>query len=295
MKRLLIIGAFILALPVSGWCGVNWQRLDTSNFIVFFPEDEGPGAMVFGQRAEKIRTYVLSEMGQNSTTKINVYLAPDRGTFDTLQPKHHAPEWSVGTAIAAQETIVMFSPRGSLKEGVRADDAEVFAHELAHLYLADLLKSRSIPRWLQEGLAQMVARQWERGDALRLTLAVLVDRLIPLSALMNRWPEAQGPAHLAYAEAFSFTLFLRKKQYLAPMLSAMNNGRGAPEALTAISGKDLRQLEEEWRAYLKENQTWVLLSNQGCLWTFAALMAFAAFFLLKLRRRRQYEALDDEQ
>lgn len=274
---------------------VKWQRLDTVNFALLFPEEEAAGVVIFGERAEKIRQHVVKEIGQDFKIKIKVYLAPDRESYRALLGGSRRSEWSIGSALAGKDTIVMFSPRGSYREKVQADAAQVFAHELAHIALFNVLRRKDVPRWLTEGVAQMVAREWNKSDSVRLTIAVLSDNLIPLADLADHWPSDKTQAKLAYAESLSLVLFLRDNLYLTPLLVAMRDGTDWLTALRKVTEMDFDTFLGQWHDYLKRKHTWILLFDEGCLWVFMALLLVAGYFVVKLQRRRQYARLDDQE
>jgi len=299
MSRFSPIGFLLIAtvalslLPAAALAEVQWQRMDTDHFAIFFPAEEGPGAMVFAKRAEKIREHVVEELGLDFKVKVTVYLAPDRETYNELQPRGHVPEWSIGTALVSRNTIIMFSPRGVTRESVRSDTAEVFAHELAHVTLHILARGQRLPRWLQEGVAQLVARQWRTRDTLNLTWAVLLGRLIPLSNLGNNWPKSGGRARLAYTESLSFIIYLRQNLYLTPVLIKLRNGMPLHDALVEVTERNLLELEAAWRSNLRRRQTWILLFDEGFLWFAMALLLIVGYVVVKFRRRKQYQRLGD--
>jgi len=271
----------------------DWQRLDTVHFAIFFPPEEGPGAVIFGRRAEQIRRRVIKEIGQDFKLKVQVYLAPDRDTYRALLGNSRKSEWSIGSALPGQDTIVMFSPRGTYREKVRADSAQTFAHELAHITLFNVLRRQDIPMWLQEGIAQMVSGERSAADTARLTIAVLADHLIPLDELTYRWPTDESRARLAYAEALSLVLYLRDNLFLTPLLVNMRDGQDAVAALEKTADMDLLTLEKQWHEYLRRKHTWIMLFDEGCLWAFAALLLVVGYFVVRWQRRKQYAKLDE--
>lgn len=293
LTRFILPLLVLLAAPAAAQ--VEWQRMDTTHFAIYFPENEGPGAMIFAKRAEKTQNHVAEELGYELLEKTNVYLAPDRETYNVLQPRGHVPEWSIGTAIPRHNKIVMFSPRGSYREKVRAESAQVFAHELTHITVNKMLPLRNIPRWLDEGLAQLVAHEWQTRDTLLLTIAVLADNLIPLHELRDSWPLKAKKARLAYLESLSLILYLRETRRLTPLLHSLRRGKSLRAALLETTGTDMSGLETRWLKQLKRQHSWpLLLMNRGFLWFVTALILIVGYLLVRRRRRRQYELLDDD-
>jgi len=289
---LLLLGLY--AAPASG-AEMKWLPHETEHFIVYFTNNEGDQAAAFGRGAETLYRQSARTLGDVFDGKITVYLAPDRETYNALQPHRSAPEWSVGAAIPRRNTIIMFSAGGAFREGIRGGAAQTFVHELTHLALHQLAGKRRVPRWLDEGLAQMLAGQWSSGDAYRLTVAVLFDRLIPLEELVRGWPREASRARLAYAQSLSLAIYLEREGYLPPLLQAIQEGYRNEQALErAIGLTSLPELEKNWRRYLRRHHTWLVFLNHGCVWSLIGLLALVAFFVLRRKRREQYERLDDD-
>jgi len=293
-SQLFALCALLLLLPATAGAQTDWASLSTEHFDIRYPPDETRGAQVFAAYAEKAQRHVAAEFGVPLTGKVIVFLAPDRETFTRLQPRNHVPEWAIGTALSSRNTIVMFSPRGANQESVRADAAQVFAHELAHIELDRLADGRYLPRWFQEGVAQLVAREWRTGDTFRLSMAVLADRLIPLANLGAHWPKSASRAKLAYVESLSVVIYLRTNLFLKPLLERIAAGESFHDALIEVTGRDLFALEADWHDFLHRRQTWMLLLDDGCIWFFAAAVLFVGYLLVRARKRRKYETLDDD-
>jgi hypothetical protein len=293
MKRLLV-AALVLAAASSAFAtDVAWLRLDTEHFAVYFAPNEGPTATRFAQSAERLRERVIVTLGQDIDTKVDVHLAPSREVFNSLQPAGRAPEWAAGTAIVEELRMVMFSPADAWGEGVRGESADVFVHELTHLYLYEALGGRHAPRWFDEGLARMVAGEWHTQDEVRLTFATLFNRLIPLNDLVRRWPAASERAGLAYAESLSLVMFIRQRGWLTPLIESLQDGYDAPDALRRATGLSLPQLEKRWRKHLRAHHTWLAILDQTLMWGLLALLLVGGWLLIRRRRRRQYDRLDE--
>jgi hypothetical protein len=295
MKKPLLAALVVLAASVNAWAqDGRWGRLDTEHFAIFFVVSEGAAAARFAQSAEQLRSRVTDALGVDVTAQTEVYLAPDRAAFEQLQPGRHVPKWAVGTALADEKKIVIYSPAGAWREGLQGEAAQTFVHELSHIYLPEALGHREPPRWLNEGFARMVAAEWRTNDSLRLTMALLFDEFIPLQELVSRWPSGESRAKLAYAESFSFVWFLDRRGYLRPFLTQLKNGESVAAALRHASGLNLASLEKQWRRYLRSRHTWLAVLDQGVMWAFMAALLVLGWWLVRRRRRAQYERLDDD-
>ncbi|MDP8225640.1 MAG: hypothetical protein P9L99_19935 [Candidatus Lernaella stagnicola] len=290
----LVIILIALILPTTSYAAVEWMRYDSAHFGVFFPRNEVQSATAFAASAEPFRRSVIGALGKDFDAEILVYLAPDRETYESLQPGRNVPKWSVGVAYPHKQTIYMFSPSGALREGLHGNLAQTFLHEMSHVALFEVLNRRHPPKWLTEGVAQMVAQQWSSTDSVRLTVALIFDGLIPLKELTRRWPSGESRAKLAYAESLSFVIFLKKKGWLTPVLDELAAGESSTRALRNATGLSLSQLEKRWRKFLEREQSWLSLLNHGCIFGAMSLLAVFSWFVFRLRQRRRYETLDDD-
>jgi hypothetical protein len=269
-------------------------RYDSEHFGVIFPSSKMAVVLPFARRLEGLRTRVVQQLGFDVTEKVIVRLAPDRQAYEALIGEPRPPKWSVGLARPDLKTIVMFTPDATLRDGPTGNEATVFMHELTHVYLYCRLGNRRAPRWLDEGVARMVAGEWNSFDAARLTLALLFDSLIPLPDLFGEWPSGGERARLAYAESLSLVMYLRKNGQLTPLLEKLADGYSVVDALTATTGVGLGRFEQMWKRDLGRRESWLMGLNQGALWFFLALLLVVGALVDRVRRRRKYERLDDD-
>ncbi len=288
--------ALFAAAPTAAFAGSGpmWARLDTQHFGVIFPTSELAVVTRYVQNLETLRGRVVHGLGVDPPDKVVVRLVPNREAYESIQPDQRPPKWSAGAARVDEKTIFLFSPSGALREGLRGGDADVFVHELSHVYLYLALGERRAPRWLDEGVARMIAGEWSSMDSARLTLALLVDGLIPLRELVTQWPAAGERARLAYAESLSLAIFLRQQGWLAPLLAKLKGGYSVVDALPLATGLGLSGLEAQWKTHLRRHHTWLTMLNQGAMWFLLAVLLVLGWIVTKIRRRRQYERLDDD-
>jgi hypothetical protein len=171
--------------------------------------------------------------------------------------------------------------------------ARQIPHELMHIMLFAYLGEayRSLPVWLNEGLASAAELNPNPDYDVILNKARQKDALLPLADLCQSFPLDASGAFLAYAESFNFVYYLYDR-YQAEGLQALANSyangldcdQGAEQAL----GVPLSQLEIDWRqealgenplgAAVEELLPWSLL----CL---AATLAPLGLTLAGLRRK----------
>jgi hypothetical protein len=133
------------------------------------------------------------------------------------------------------------------------------------LYQATNLGYRSLPAWLNEGMASQAELYPNSDYALVLDDAAQRGALIPMPDLCQAFPRDASQALLAYAQSASFVSYIRRtygSDKLQDMISAYANGldceRGAQQSL----GRSLTQLERGWRRdALAENTTATAAAN----------------------------------
>lgn len=286
----------ILILPSLAFCA-DWEKLETQNFIIFYPPDEPGAAKTLSSAAEDIRAATVFAIGYDFKHKTRVYLAPDRETYAAVQPRAKIPEWSVGVAFEDENMMVIYTPKGAANQRFNYDMIRVFHHELCHIVLGMALRKQHIPRWLDEGFAKHQAREWSTGNSLRMTVAIVTGRFIPLSDLMFHWPSSESKARIAYLESQTFVAYLDRIGALPRIIAHMRKGETAEQAVASATGYPLNILEKRWTNYLKRTHTWLyLMMRTEFIWPLMALLFLYVYLHVKIRSRRKLArmALEDE-
>ncbi len=152
------------------------------------------------------------------------------------------PEWSVGSGDVSG--IKLQSPSSwSLERSGHSPMhvCQIVVHEYTHFVTSNI--AAELPKWLSEGLAVYLAIQNDEG---RVADAYRTGKLIPIEELEERWLEDPG---LAYSEAGSFVKFLVEGygwEAIGEILRKLGSGEGIGKAVEDVTGKTLRQLEDEW-------------------------------------------------
>jgi len=115
-----------------------------------------------------------------------IILAPTPADFRAATGGR-APEWAGGVAIPDHRIIVL--PAYPLPNVRPFDAAATLRHEVAHLALRERLPG-TIPRWFNEGYAEVAAGSWDVESGWTLRLAFLLGRAPPLDSLEMSWPRS---------------------------------------------------------------------------------------------------------
>lgn len=240
------------------------------------------------------RQEIMDRLELHPPGTLRVVLAPDLGAFRRAQPAP-APENALGLYYPSTRTVLLRSPR--TLPGGDWDLRGVMRHELAHGVL-DLAISQPIPRWLNEGLAILVADELSFLDDSQLTLAAVRDRLIPLDLLMTGFPRTSGGMTLAYSQAASFARFLLRLSGMAgikSVLRAMAAGSTVQGAFAAVYTRSLSDLERDWHGDLSGRFSWMaLVTSATILGGIGTPLLIAGAMRRWVLRRCKYREWDEE-
>jgi hypothetical protein len=216
------------------------------------------------------------------SSPIRVVLAAEEG-----ETARRTPDWVSGFADGASRTIVLFPNRVSTYPD---DDLMTLVHhEVAHVLVTEAARGRRVPRWFNEGVSTVAAREWGIEDRARYAAAV-VGRGPRSTADLDLGFE-QGGRRVArsYALSAAFVRWLQAEygvQVTARILELIGRDMSFREAFVRATGDTLEWAEH--RFFVREAlwHTWVpFLTSSGVLW--AAITALA---VVAIRRRRDKSA-----
>lgn len=293
---------------------------------------EGPFAFEYPPAAEKTVSYLVrtcpllekrikEDLGLDTLVPVRIILVTDMEQFAARQPAGAVvPSWSAGVAYPEQGIILLKSPAMLL--GSQYDFEKVLFHEVAHIALhqalcrspggnhevvdgtaiggPDPLETCSIPRWLHEGYAMYLAREWSLEREIVLGKAVVQDRLIPLGSLVSEFPEEEHRAELAYAESADLVHFLRNEYGAVPFgnfIAELGAGSRFGKAVRTTFGITFQEVEDAWRRHLKRRyHTLSVLGSLSLVWAAASLLLLAAYARKRIRARnivRDWQETDE--
>lgn len=285
-----------LALMLQVFGQETGTRVSDRLRITFHPADTAFADRVTGLVAAT-RPRLTALLGVEPVDTVLIHVAPSLEEFRTYTDRA-IPDWSDGYAVPDLNLIVLQSPRVS---GSLDRLQEVTAHELAHITLHNVLRTASIPRWLDEGFAQYAAREWGLWDRTRLIAMVLTDRLVPLSAInaVNTFPNWK--AELTYQEsALTIQYILDRYGYrgLHDLLDRLRLTGSINEACLDAFGVSIGQFEQDWLAYMQKTYGWRALPGDGLSLLAGPLLAILclfAYFGMHRRRRNTLHEWDQEE
>ena len=174
--------------------------------------------------------------------------------------------------------------------GLKADLLKTFIHELTHIILGSAFKGEGqIPRWLNEGIALYVSREWSFNRVTAMTRAVLTDSIIPLSELTYRFPENPRDLQLAYAQSFYLVSFLITRfgrESFHTFIRLYSQNKDLENTLFQVYSLSVEELESQWTSFLEMRFSWIpLITSSTTLW-FVITLIFVYGYLNKKRKMK---------
>ncbi len=243
-------------------------------------------AQRLSDHAEKAVPRLSEALGVPAGRTIEVYLTPDQDSFRALQPGK-IPRWADGTAWPQRGLIFLRAPR--VRDGTASPLEQVFDHEIVHILLGRAFAPRPVPRWLQEGTAQILAREYTAQTTGQLANGVLGGSLMSLDDLTSGFPASPTRAALAYAQSADLVAFILNnhgEDALRVIVSELARGQSFDGAIRAATGGTVIDLETTWRGRLASSGLWLkpLVADSTLLGVTGLGLVF---FWARARRQRR--------
>ena len=177
----------------------------------------------------------------NAVNPMSRTTAPVKDANHTLFSNVSLPQWAVACYDNGNIRLT-YHPYSDLNIGVLY---AVVRHEWTHL-LVDLLAEGRCPNWLDEGLAQFIARPLMNSEKVRLQQAGRDKYLLPLHLLQKPFhdlPEQQR--RLAYLQSYGTTKYLIRQFSFAALrdvLEHLGDGKSTDTAFQEVFGKTEKEI-----------------------------------------------------
>jgi hypothetical protein len=222
-----------------------------------------------------------------------IVLAPNPAAFSAATGGQ-VPEWAGGVAIPHLRRIVI--PAYPLPGVDRRQADAILRHELVHLALHERLPR--IPRWFDEGYAEVASGSWDASEAWALRLAFLTGRAPPLDSLALDWPTDAADARLAYLLSATAVDHLRRRtgeRGFALLLRNWQASGSLESSIRTTFGMTSAQLEDEWAADVRSRYGWLsLAASMGFVWALALVLALVAWIPRRMRNRARVAEMEKE-
>ncbi|MBU1636656.1 hypothetical protein KKC97_03220, partial [bacterium] len=199
-----------------------------------------------------------------------------------------SPLWANGIAYPSRGIAVLKSPSFGLKYGSPLPITAI--HEYVHLLIESGAEDAEIPRWLDEGLAQLLANQYDYRDTDLLSRAVVSNRLHRLWDIQHLLSMNDQDARLAYAQSLIAVEWLRDEYGMAGLSNLIHELRGGKrfeEVFPALYGMQFGEFESRVLQKLRDTYSTAFYMNTE-FWVpllFVVLVFFAGFARYRHRRK----------
>ena len=276
----------------GGELPTDWEEYPARHVTVHVPSGSARAGEIFAADSDAMMDELLELTGlQSPAARVDAYLAPTRRTFGAIQPGE-PPSWAAGTAYPEDGLVfVLLDTRGE------KTPRHVFAHELGHVVMYWTFGSNDPPRWLEEGLAQVAAGEFDLQTQAILTRAAVGSGLIPLSSLTHSFPSDPARARIAYAQSRDFVLFVRHRygeDSVPELVREMAAGTTAELAIERATGASFRDIETAWASRLERRYGWIpVLGGSGAFWGLASVLLVLGWARKRTQKRRKLAAMAD--
>ncbi len=196
----------------------------------------------------------LEEAYTWSGAKLGHY--PERQTPVILYTQHQfsgltgSPEWAAGL----YDGKIRLSIGGLTR--VSSNVKALLAHEFMHVMVREMAGNR-VPFWLNEGLAELAAREQDNPALVQLEATLADGKLFAMQELEGEF-RAIAPKRigLAYEQSYSFVSYLIDRfgwYQMAELLPLFKSGSGTRDAIDLVYGDygvGFVSLERDWRRQL---------------------------------------------
>jgi hypothetical protein len=237
-------------------------------------------------------TDVLQLTGITGFTKpIRVILEPESGAL-----ARSTASWVSGFADGREATIVLFPAR--VRSYPDRNLRTLVHHEVAHVLVAQAAGGRPVPRWFNEGVATVAAREWGLEDRARFAMAVVGGRPKSTRDLDAGFSGSGDDVTRAYALSAAFVRFMRREYGSttpAVVLAGLARGLDFETAFYRATGAGLPRAEMVFFEDQAFWNTWVpFLTSTGALWMAITALALLAFYRRRERNRRLHAVWESE-
>ncbi len=242
----------------------------------------------------------IPELGQTLQVpigrKMHIVVAHTAEQFRNLQPRP-SPDWADGTAWPSRGWIFLRSPR--LRDGTDSPLQQVLDHEIVHVLLGRAFHPRPVPRWLQEGMAQLLAKEYTAETTQTLARGILGKNLLSIHEITRGFPRNAARAHLAYAQSADLVAFIRSEygaEALPTLVREMAQGERFEPALAIATDHTADEVDAAWRSRLQASPlAFSPLLDEGIWWGLGALLVPLAWLVVRRRNQRRLDKWEREE
>ena len=245
--------------------GAHYSEFETDHFLVFTNWDPREYGFL-KQNLENAYRVVSSQFNMSPKDnifigKLPVYMLASYGEFAQFAKQiddFTANNRTAGYYFGNNQGIghmAMWKPDSSLTGTNNLHDAErlwayVLTHEFTHAFLARYRSNEFVPRWLNEGAAEVIAsNEFPYPDRARMARLVAVEAT-DLSFLFDSSNVPTGEYYPVMQSMVEMMLAANRGNFVK-LIDAIKDGQEPESALQQLYHADYRQFAAAWREWAK--------------------------------------------
>ena len=236
---------------------------------------------------------IILYLGLRDCPAVTVWIADSPDDFRGLT-RGQIPEWATAASDPALSAIYLQGWRGWDLDRLE----EEVVHEYSHVALSQATLNRPLPRWLDEGFAQLQAREVSLEGTVAVSRSFLSGNLIRLADIEELLTFPRAKAAVAYRLSYEAVLYLHQLAGPAGFASLVRNIRQGYDLEAAVrrsTGLEWRLFEQSWNERLRTMYRWYILLDYPVLFGASILFLLASGFLVtKIRNRRKVQKWKEE-
>ncbi len=234
----------------------DWRRVGDDRLEIVYYDINDRSIQNLHAQTTKILPEIITALGVTEVPRFRAVIFPNLRELTihgpTISQAATDGQYFGGFAYDEYNLTIMSSP-----------SASILIHELTHLIFGRALTSpyaAAVPAWLNEGNASY----WEtrdRRDSARRFRSVIRSGTITEFAAMNTVPGLRSDINSFYIQSENFVGYLIENygpDSIGRLLAQLNDGKRIDDAMIAVYGGTLKQIENDWR--LEWGREWGLPS-----------------------------------
>lgn len=274
----------------------NLSTLQGRDAVLIYEESLEPGAREINTIYPDVKKDLEKIFEWKIDFKPNVLLVKNGNAFRRMAGS------SIVVAFAVPDKNLIVIDYTKMKSDPFTLDATL-KHELCHLLLHEHIKTKNLPKWIDEGLCQWasggladIIMESKKTD---LTGAILSGRYIAISKLASRFPRNATYMRLAYQESRDLVEYIIREYGFDSMILLLEHLKEGADLDTAVSGSlaiDFLDLEQEWIDSHRNRMAWArfLITNLYEILFFIAGLLLVIGFIRVILKKRDFDKLDED-
>ncbi len=268
------------------------EGIATRRVRVVTPDPELENQDFYARLAEESLDRLLGGSGDALLGDRRLVVVVSPTPRDFAQRTTMSPDSALAVAFPSRGHIVLNAAK--LRQFDPLERIRTLDHEMVHVLLGRIAAGEAhVPLWLHEGLAQDLSGQSSMTDMVRLALANITDRRIPMTQLIDSFPYGSPGAPVAYAQALSFTRFVATDFFSFADSAALfhflvANPERAKTILAILSDRNtIEELDHRWYKKRERGDSWLLVVTSSSVLWIGIVFLFLGAYGWKKRRERQ--------